>query len=210
MPSMKAMTRVLPVSLLGLALALVGLLAACGGSGDSEKPGERITDPARVPSSTPIQNPTLYKIQGNEVILTGGSSGAITPVTSPTTAPASEYTIKAGDFCSTIAAANKISLEELQKANRNMNCDALKIGDKIKIPAPAPSATPTRGGSLTGNPTTKPGTTGGGKTYTVAAGDTCSAIATANGVSLQAFLAANSSVDANCTNLKLGQVVTIP
>ena len=210
MPSMAGMTRLLPVFLLGLTLAAASLLVACGGGGEAETPGERITDPARVPSSTPVQNPTLYKIQGNEVILTGGSAGAITPIASAATAAASEYVIKEGDFCSTIAAANNVTLEELQKANRNMNCDALKIGDKIKIPAPAPSATATRGGSLTGNPTARPGTTSGGKTYTVAAGDTCSAIASANEVTLQAFLAANNSIDADCTNLKLGQVVTIP
>ena len=71
-------------------------------------------------------------------------------------------------------------------------------------------ATPTRGGSLTGNPTVRPGTSGGAGTYTVQAGDTCGAIAAAKGVTLEAFLAANSEINATCSNLDAGQVVKIP
>lgn len=201
------MTRAVSAVLFAVALA-AGLLAfACGGGGGSEKPGERVTDPARVPSSTPIQNPTLYKIQGNEVIISGGASGQITPVASPT-ASTTDYTIKSGDFCSSIAASYKISVEELQKANRQMDCNALRIGDKIKIPSPA-AATPTKG-TLTGNATVRPGTGGGAKTYTVQAGDTCGSIASANGVTLDAFLAANKSINATCSNLSAGATVTIP
>lgn len=204
------MIRMRPL-LIGLccAAALVGLLAVACGGGESESPGERITDPARVPSSTPIQNPTLFKIKGSEVTLSGGSSGAITPVaqSAPT---ATEYTIASGDYCSTIAVDHKLTLEEFLAANRVIDCNNLKIGDKVKIPAAQPAATPTRG-SITGNPTVRPGTnTGGGKSYTVESGDTCAGIATANGVSLDAFLAANSSIDANCGNLRVGQSVVIP
>jgi len=205
---MSRVTRYLSAVLVGLALAASAALVACGGGGESEKPGERITDPARVPSSTPVQNPTLFKIKGNEVTLSGGNSGQITPVAAATPVT-TEYTIKSGDFCTDIAAQNNITLDELLKANRQMDCNNLKIGDKVKIPAPAAAATPTRG-TLTGNPTARPGTTGGGKSYTVQPGDTCAGIASANGVSITAFLAANSSIDANCTNLKAGEKVTIP
>ena len=201
-------SRLLRASVLGLSLAAAALLMACGSGGEAEQPGERITDPARVPSSTPIQNPTLFKIEGNEVTLSGGASGAITPV-AVTPPPSSEYVIKSGDFCSTIATQFKITLDALQTANRTMDCNNLRIGDKLKIPS-APVATPTRG-SLTGNPTTRPGTTGGGsKSYTVKSGDTCAGIASANGATLAAFMAANNSIDANCTNLREGQIVTIP
>ena len=197
--------RVLGIS----ALALIALVAvACGGGGTTETPGERITDPARVPSSTPIQNPTLYKIRGNEVTLSGGESGAITPV-AVETPTATDYIVQSGDFCSTIASEHGISTEELQAANRNTNCDALHVGDKMKSPAKV-VATPTRGGSITGNPTVRPGTSGGAGTYTVQAGDTCGAIAAAKGVTLEAFLAANSAINATCSNLDAGQVVKIP
>lgn len=193
----------------GLALALGAVIAACGGGGDPEAPGERITDPARVPSSTPITQgqPVLYTIEGNEVQITGGASGAITPVAAQTPA-SSEYTVKSGDLCSTIAAEHKVTLEALQAANRNVDCNVLKVGDKLKIPSTA-AATPTRG-TIGGNPTTRPGTGGGAKTYTVKAGDTCGGIASSNGVTTAALLAANPSIDANCTNIREGQALTIP
>ncbi len=205
--SMIRMTRAVPGIAIAIAALVAALAFACGGGGGAEKPGERVTDPARVPSSTPIQNPTLYKILGNEVVIEGGASSQITPVGTP--APSTtEYTIKSGDFCSSIAASYNISVDDLQKANRQMDCNNLRIGDKIKIPSPA-AATPTKG-SLTGNATVRPGTGSGGKTYTVKAGDTCAGIAAANGVTLDAFLAANKSINANCSNLSAGATVAIP
>ncbi|MGE3076392.1 MAG: LysM peptidoglycan-binding domain-containing protein [Dehalococcoidia bacterium] len=192
--------------LIGVALCCAALLFACGGGGTEEKPGERITDPARVPTSTPIQNPTLYKILGNEVSISGGSTGAITPV-AVSTPSSSDYVVKGGDLCSTIAADHGITLAELQAANRIMDCDRLHIGDKLKIPSKV-VPTPTRGGTISGNPTTKPSS--GGGTYTVQVGDTCGAIASANGVTLADFLAANPVIDAECSNLDAGQVVKIP
>lgn len=203
---MNRMSRVAPAVVFALAVAFAALVFACGGGGDPEKPGERITDPARVPSSTPIQNPTLYKILGNEVVVSGGNtSGAITPVTTPT-ATSTDYVIKSGDFCSSIAATYKISVEDLQKANRSMDCNNLRVGDKLKIPSPA-VATPTRG-TLTGSATVRPGS--GGKTYTVQPGDTCAGIAASQGVTLAAFLAANKTINADCSNLSAGASVTIP
>jgi LysM repeat protein len=201
-----AVMRPLLPAVAGLAALAAVVAMACGG-GTPETPGERITDPARVPSSTPIQNPTLFKIKGNEVQLVGGSSSGITPV-AQSTPQATEYTIKSGDFCSTIATDNGITLEAFMAANRTLDCNALRIGDKVKIPAAASAATPTRP-AITGNATVRPGTTGA-KSYTVKSGDTCAGIASAHGVSTAALLAANTSIDANCTNLHEGQNVTIP
>src|SRR5215213_7453076 len=113
LPSMTPMARVFPAAILAFVL-VAGASAACGGGDDSETPGERVTDPGRVPSSTPIQNATLFKIQGNEVQITGGSSSQITPV-AVTTPTNTDYVVKSGDLCSTIAVANNISLDELQK-----------------------------------------------------------------------------------------------
>ena len=204
---MTGMARLVPLLLLAAGVVMVVLAAACGGGDSAEKPGERVTDPARVPSSTPIQNPMLYKIEGNEVTISGGASSQITPVGTPVSS-STEYVIKGGDFCSSIAANFKISVEELQKANRQIDCNNLRIGDKLKIPSAA-APTPTRG-SLTGNATVKPGSGGGGKTYTVQPGDTCGGIAAANGITVDAFLAANKNIDAACSNLSAGATVTIP
>lgn len=192
----------------GTVFLAAALLAACGGGGAPEQPAERITDPARVASAEPLQDPTLFTIEGNEVILSGGSSGAITPTAPTTPVASSDYVVKSGDVCSSIAAEHKISVDDLLKANRTADCSNLRIGDTLKIPAPV-VATPTRG-AVSGNPTVRPGTGGNAKTYTVKAGDTCGAIASQHGVTLADFLAANSSIDADCTNIRDGQVVTIP
>jgi len=196
-------------------LAFGALAASCGGGGGPEEDGngQRITDPARVPSSTPVQNPTLYKIQGNQVTLVGGDPSLLTPVASSTPAAGKTYTVKAGDTCSAIAAAHGISLDALIKANPTV-CDTLKAGDVMRIPSASATPTQTSGG-LTSNPTVKatatrtPGGGGGtGKTYTVKAGDTCADIAASYGVTVADIIKANK-MSADCP-LQVGQVVTIP
>ncbi|MEO6398681.1 MAG: LysM peptidoglycan-binding domain-containing protein [Tepidiformaceae bacterium] len=187
-----------------LFMAFAGLLlVACGGGGEGPAAkGQRITDPAKVPSSTPVQNPTLYQITGDEVILSGGQSAKITP-TSSTPTSSQNYVVKSGDLCGTIATQFGISVDDLQKANRSMECSALHIGDQLKIPAKA--AAPTTTGGLTSNPTTKPS----GRSYTVRQGDTCADIAINQGVKASDLIAKNG-LDANCQNLKIGQVLQIP
>ena len=199
-------TTRLPMILLGLfVLASVG---ACGGGGDDGGPGkgQRITDPAKVPSSTPVQNPTLYQITGDQVILSGGQSAKITPTGSSTATAGQNYVVKNGDLCGSIATQFGITLDELQKANRAMDCSALHIGDQLKIPGKSAAPTAAAGaGGLTTNPTTKPS----GRTYTVKQGDTCADIASNQGVKTPDLIAKNG-LDASCQNLKIGQVLQIP
>lgn len=61
----------------------------------------------------------------------GTASGSTTP-----TASGKDYVVKSGDFCGTIAEANKVTLEALLKAN-NMtedDCTKLQVGQKLKLP----------------------------------------------------------------------------
>lgn len=67
----------------------------------------------------------------------------------------------------------------------------------------------TGGVSATVAPGTNP-TSSSTQTYTVKSGDTCAGIASQFGVSLDAFMKANRTVDANCTNLTVGDAVKIP
>lgn len=196
----------LPLLLVGLA-ALFASVACGGGTRDSGTgKGQRITDPAKVPSSTPIQNPTLYQITGDEVILSGGQSAKITPT--GTTLPATQtYVVRPGDVCGAIATQFGITVDELQKANRSMDCSTLRIGDPLKIPAKA--AAPTVAGGATGSLTSNPTTRASGRTYTVRDRDTCADIAINQGVKT-ADLIAKNGLDAACQNLKIGQVLQIP
>jgi LysM repeat protein len=203
---MTTMLRSLAPVFLGVStVAVMVLLSGCGGGNDDPNAGKgtRITDPARVPSATPMQNPTLFKISGSEVRIEGGPSANVSPPAGTATA-SKTYKVKAGDNCGSIAAANNITLDELLKANRTIDagCTNLHEGDPLKIPA---GATPTAvTGGLTSNPTVRPS----GKTYTVKSGDTCSSIAASYGVTVANLIALNN-LDSNCS-LDVDKVLKIP
>lgn len=191
-------------TLLACAFVLLAFTAACGGGGDDAGAGKgpRVTDPGKVPTSTPIQNATLYHIQGDLVSTSGGSSSntpssGLTPV-----GVAKNHTVVSGDTCSTIASKYGITADDLKKVNRIINeaCSNLVIGDILRLPA---APTPVPGSNVSRTPQA-----GSGKEYTVKSGDTCGAIASSYGVTVANIIATNG-LDQNCT-LKVGQVVRIP
>ena len=194
-------TRILPAFLVLASLVLV----ACGGDAapKDDGKGKPITDPARVPSSTPIQNPMLYQIRGDAVSTSGGPVGTVTSGTQ-TPSPSKKYTVKSGDTCDAIARANGVSLEDLLKVNRTIEsgCTNIHAGDVLTIPSVL--ASPTAGPVLGTGPTPKPS----GKEYKVVSGDSCDAIARSYGVKLQDLIALNK-LDASCP-LQVGQVLKIP
>jgi LysM repeat protein len=203
-PSMRHMKRFAPAALLPLVLCAGLIAAACGGSTPPEPAdGARITDPARVPSSTPIQNPVLYRIQGNQVTLVGEEgSSQLTPVAGNTPTGRANYTVVSGDTCFGIAADNNITLAIFMSANPNVDCNNLQAGDVVIIPGGSGGST---GGAATPAPTQS---SGSGQTYTVGQGETCSDIASSFGVSVSAIISLNG-LDSNCS-LQVGQVVKIP
>lgn len=73
---------------------------------------------------------------------------------------------------------------------------------------PAASQTGTASRTTTATASGTPGA--GGKVYKVKAGDTCGAIAEANGVTLAALLAANNLTEDACTRLNVDQELKIP
>ena len=184
-------------------MAAMLIAAACGGDdGGPSGVGKPVTDPAKVPSSTPIQNGTLYQIRGDVISTSGGVAGTVSPIAGLTPTGARTYTVKGGDTCAGIAADFKVTVDELLKANRTIdsNCSNLRPGDQLRIPSGSP--TPLPGGAT---PTPRPGSP---KDYTVKSGDTCGAIAANFSVTLQALQSANPSI--NCGNLQIGQLIKIP
>jgi len=111
-------------------------------------------------------------------------------------------------------------------ANVNNGCKTVESND-VEFPNPGPDVerNPAKNGRPTAPPTcgagggappppavpdkAAPAPGAGGRTYTVAPGDFCASIAQANGVSIQALIAANPSVNAGCTNLQAGQVLNL-
>jgi LysM repeat protein len=119
-------------------------------------------------------------------------AGAVAPAaaqsasgpSSGSTSSAGTYTVKAGDSLSVIASRSKVTLAALLAAN-NMTVNSLILpGMKLNLPAGAvaQSSGPSGSGASSGS----------GATYTVKAGDSWGGIASRNGVTLAALLAANN------------------
>ncbi|WP_195329488.1 LysM peptidoglycan-binding domain-containing protein [Leuconostoc lactis] len=108
----------------------------------------------------------------------------------PTTNTATTYTVKAGDTLSRIAAQFKMNLAQIAALNQISNLNAIRVGQVLKVSNAAGSNnTQNTTQPSAGAPTnTAPSTTG----YTVKSGDTLSAIAAANGVSLANLLSWNN------------------
>ena len=190
---------VIRVSTVALVTAII-FIAGCGGDASDPTAGKgpKITDPALVPTATPLNAEIIYHIQGDVVNITGGASTKIA-TGSPTPASASTYSIQPGDTCADIATRYNITVDALLKANRTVtaDCTNIKAGETLKIPAPV-------SGTASG-PTPRPS----GKEYTTRAGDTCAGIAASYNVEVAKLITANG-LNADCTNLKIGQVVRIP
>lgn len=198
--------------LVACATAIALLLVACGGGGDGGAgQGARVTDPARVPSSTPISQgqPQVYQInQDGSLTISGGPPVTGTPLSGTTPTNPGAYTVQSGDTCGGIASDKGITVAELIAANRatiNVDCTNLGVGDELRIPSKTGAATPTR--TTSGIATATP--RAGSRTYTVAAGDTCADIAANQGVKVADLISVNG-LDANCANLQVGQVLKIP
>ncbi len=97
------------------------------------------TQTARASGVQPTQQPGQTLTPGaNQTPGTGtpqatrtGTPGTGTPGTGAKT-----YTVKAGDFCGTIATANNITVEQLLAANPDINkdCTNLAVGQILKLP----------------------------------------------------------------------------
>ncbi len=106
------------------------------------------------------------------------------------------YVVQRGDTLAKIAARHGVTIKQITDLNNITNPNFIYTGQKLRIPAPAPAATPA--GGQTGRP----------RTYTVRAGDTLVAIATRFGVTVQAIQQLNNL--ANPDQIYTGQVLKIP
>ncbi len=129
------------------------------------------------------------------------------PTAMATPTPASVfYAVQAGDMPLSIAVEYDVDVEALLKANDIEDPTALQIGQKLLIPvtptpgSPPPSATPTRRGTPTPQPTLV--------FHTVAEGDTLLAIAYDYDTSVEAIAAANWLNDPH--SLQIGQKLVVP
>ncbi|UAL48836.1 LysM peptidoglycan-binding domain-containing protein [Sutcliffiella horikoshii] len=136
----------------------------------------------------------------------GGSTSQPTPAPAPSQPTSITYTIKAGDSLSIIAREHQTTLANLLKLNPSIkDVNRIYIGQKINVAAPnstAPSQPVTPAPSPS-QPAPK------ASTYTIKSGDNLSSVANRHGVTLNALLSANPSIQ-NANRIYVGQVINIP
>jgi LysM repeat protein len=158
--------------------------------------------PVLPPSPTPVTPVTPMILPGTE------SPSVVTPplplIAPPTTAE-TEYTVVKGDSFYVIAKKLKVSLLGIAKANPGVDSTKLKVGQKIKVPAPAPAAVRADAGVP---PSTgmSPAPVDAG-VYTVKSGDTLTKIAKAQKTTLKAIREANNLAT---DKIKVGQKLKMP
>ena len=131
-----------------------------------------------------------------------------------TPVPPQEYTIVSGDTCGTIAEKFGISLAEFLTANSlsEANCTRIRIGDKLTIPAPVPTAgpspTPQPLGAQSGDASAPAATLPPELVYEVQSGDVCGKIVQKfPSVTIDQIVQQNN-LDANCT-IQVGQKLVL-
>ncbi len=135
-------------------------------------------------------------------------SPAPAPVAPVPAAEAKTYVVKKGDSLYKIAKAEKVTIEQLAKANNLTKTSLLKVGQKLTIPAalaktepaPTPSSTVAAATSTPSAPTA-------GNVYEVKSGDSLWKIAKNNSTTVAAIKQANNLTK---DTLKVGQKLTIP
>jgi len=137
-PRLPEITLNLPIAI-GLVVLLVGIGAAVV-FGILRSSG-RVVEPTVTPTitTTPTQTQTA------QPTMTASPLPTFTPL------PPIEYTIKANDYCSTIAAFFNVSLQSIVLLNNlPPDCGVLSVGQKLLIPQPTPTASPQPTSTLSG------------------------------------------------------------
>ncbi len=190
---MPEITLSLPVALGILALVLiigaVFVYIGLNSTGSISRPTE---------TPTPSQTPTI----------TLTPTASLTPTLAPTWTPLPpiEYTVALGDTCSSIALTFNINYTSIILENNLPSaCNTLKIGDKLRIPQPTPTATMAPTNTLTALEATDAACQK--LDYTVQANDTLSGIARNYNVSQAAIKEYNGMVS---DIVREGQVLKIP
>lgn len=128
-------------------------------------------------------------------------SGLTTPSTLPTTtAETRDYTVVRNDSFFKIAKQHGVTVAALTRANPTIDASRLKVGTKLKVPAPE-SVTARQSTSANGSSVES------GNSYVVKSGDTLTKIATAHGVSVSELRSANGL---KTSRLNVGQKLKIP
>jgi LysM repeat protein len=183
-----------------LSIHAIGLMALLmQGCRKPAEPGPTVSSDTN--TYTPIFEPTnTAETNLNTYVPPAPETNVVVPVE---TAPAAqEYIVVKGDNFSTIAKKFPgVTVKQIQEANPAVQPTKLQIGQKLKIPAPAPVAPATSAAPAAVS------NAAGEMVYSVKSGDTLTKIATAHHTTVKAIRSAN-----NLTTDKIvvGQKLKIP
>ena len=175
-------------------------------------PAPQSTEPSPWPANPPTPPPSPTQdhavvtppplVPSNNTVVAPPVPITPEPVNPAPAAGVTEHTIVKGELLATIAKKYGVGWKAIEAANPGINPNRLKIGDKIKIPAPksgaAPAAVPAAA-AVVGD--------GAVKTYKVKSGDNLMKIAKSHGVGVKALRAANGL---KTDQIKVGQTLKIP
>jgi LysM repeat protein len=200
----KTHTRIVVFSILAVHVVLlcVLLLQGCKRTTDTGMTEATNTPPPfepppsfMAPTSPPplVPQTTSAPVVINTPVLT-------TPPTTPSvpTEPEKDHTVAKGDSFYTISKKYGVTVRAIAEANPGVDSTRLKIGQKLKIPAPSAARAATNGGGTAA---------GDEKSYTVKSGDTLMKIAKAHGVTVKALRSANNL---RTDRITVGQKLKIP
>lgn len=197
-----------------LHVLVIGGIFVFEGCSRAKTPGPQLADNETQPGVTPLAPApsTLPAPVAENNLAPAAPVTAPPPVPAPAAPaplPTKTYVVKKGDSLYKIAKAEKVTIEQLAKANNLSNTSRLQIGQTLVIPTPvaktetpaAPASTATASASAPSASTASDGR------YEVKAGDSLWKIAKNNGITVAALKKANNlSTD----KLKVGQKLIIP
>ncbi len=155
----------------------------------------RIAAPTKIPTATATLTPT-------PTVTPLPPTPTDTPLPTPTPFT---YIVKQGDNCGKIALAFHTSIQSIILQNNLSSSCTLRVGQRLLIPQPTPTATPTPKATLSPAEATRQACQK--TTYTVKANDTLSGIAAAYNVPIDAIRTYNGLVG---NTVLAGETLVIP
>lgn len=192
-----------------LHVLVIGGIFIFEGCSRAKAPAPEIAGNESLPGSTNLASalPSPMPV-GNEGSLTAAAPAPVTPVAPVApVAPAKTYAVKKGDSLWKIAKAEKVTVDDLAKANNLSKNSVLKLNQKLTIPAASPKTEIAAAAPVAGSAVAPMAPLAGGSAYEVQIGDSLWKIAKSQGVTVTAIKTANSL---KSDKLQVGQKLTIP
>jgi LysM repeat protein len=213
--AVKSRTRIVVFTILAAHVVFVCMLLLQT-AGCKRTPPEGATEAVNPPESFPPPNTNIFVPPTDLVTPTPPSNVVSTPPTNevtptptptpptpptPPAGPEKEHVIAKGENFYTLGKKYGVGFKAIAEANPGVDPTKLKIGQKVKIPAPkAKEGAPA--GADAGSPAPA-----AAKAYTVKSGDTLMKIAKTHGVTIKALRSANNL---KTDRIKVGDKLKIP